>query len=90
MRCRRRWRDSLDLRAERRGGVRHRAGTGDIDALVTLPVGTDCTFTVSGRCRRDDGALINTATVTPPLGVTDPVPGTTRRPTPIRWDRRRT
>ena len=53
-----------------------RAGSGDIDALVTLPVGTSATFTVSGTVPAGTtGALINTATVTPPVGVTDPVPG---------------
>ena len=52
------------------------AGAGDIDALVTLPVGTSATFTVSGTVPAGTtGALINTATVTPPVGVTDPVPG---------------
>jgi len=52
------------------------AGTGNIDALVTLPVGTSATFTVSGTVpAATTGALVNTATVTPPIGVTDPVPG---------------
>jgi hypothetical protein len=38
---------------------------GDIDALVTLPVGTSATFTVSGTVPTGTvGALINTATVT--------------------------
>jgi hypothetical protein len=31
-----------------RGVVRDAAGTGNIDALVTLPAGTSATFTVSG------------------------------------------
>ena len=52
------------------------AGAGDIDALVTLPAGTSATFTLSGTVPAGTtGALINTATVTPPLEVTDPVPG---------------
>jgi uncharacterized repeat protein (TIGR01451 family) len=52
------------------------SGTGDIDALVTLPAGTSATFTLSGSVPAGTtGTLVNTATVTPPLGVTDPVPG---------------
>jgi len=52
------------------------AGTGSIDALVTLPAGTHATFTVSGTVPAGTtGALTNTATVTPPAGVSDPVPG---------------
>src|SRR5262249_2240490 len=51
------------------------AGSGSIDALVTLPAGTSATFAVTGTVPADaTGALINTATVTPPLAVTDPVP----------------
>jgi uncharacterized repeat protein (TIGR01451 family) len=52
------------------------SGSGNIDALVTLPAGTSATFTVSGTVPAGTvGALVNTATVTPPLGVTDPVQG---------------
>src|SRR5262249_3506490 len=52
------------------------SGTGSIDALVTLPVGTSATFTVSGTVPSGTtGALTNTSTVTAPAGVTDPVPG---------------
>src|SRR5262249_6389360 len=52
------------------------SGTGNIDALVTLPVGTTATFTVSGTVPANTtGQLTNTATVTPPTGVTDPTPG---------------
>ena len=67
----------LDLHGERCGcGVRDGGGSGDIDALVTLPAGTTSTFTVSGTVPAGTtGALVNTATVTPPAGVTDPVPG---------------
>src|SRR5262249_16616823 len=51
-------------------------GSGNIDALVTLPVGTTATFSVSVAVPAGTtGALTNTATVTPPAGVTDPVPG---------------
>src|SRR5262249_36578289 len=49
-------------------------GSGSIDALVTLPVGTDATFTVSGTVPAGTtGALVNTVTVTPPQGVSDPL-----------------
>ncbi|MHB8883363.1 MAG: IPTL-CTERM sorting domain-containing protein [Thermodesulfovibrionales bacterium] len=52
------------------------SGSGDIDALVTLPVGTSATFTVSGTVPAGTtGALVNTATVAEPAGTTDPVPG---------------
>jgi uncharacterized repeat protein (TIGR01451 family) len=52
------------------------AGTGNIDALLTLPAGTSATFTLSGPVPAGTtGALINSATVAPPLGVTDPVAG---------------
>ena len=55
------------------------SGTGDIDALVTLPVGTQTTFTVTGTVPPGTtGALINTATVAPRVEVTDPVPGNNR------------
>src|SRR5262249_12718617 len=52
------------------------SGTGNIDALVTLPVGTSTTFTVTSTVRADTtGELVNTVTVTPPAGVADLVPG---------------
>ena len=52
------------------------AGSGSIDALVTLPAGTHATFTVSGTVPTGTtAALVNTATVTPPAGVSDPVLG---------------
>jgi len=52
------------------------AGVGNIDALVALPVGASATFTVSGTVpEATAGTLINTVMVTPPAGVTDPVPG---------------
>jgi len=49
------------------------AGSGNIDAQVTLQAGTSVTFTVSGTVPAGAGTLINTATVTPPVGITDPV-----------------
>jgi uncharacterized repeat protein (TIGR01451 family) len=52
------------------------SGAGNIDALVTLPVGASATFSVTGTVPSGvTGALTNTATVTPPAGTTDPVPG---------------
>src|SRR5262249_22179087 len=52
------------------------SGIGSIDALVTLPVGTHATFTVTGTVPANTtGSLTNTATVAPPAGVTDSVPG---------------
>jgi uncharacterized repeat protein (TIGR01451 family) len=51
-------------------------GTGDIDALVTLPAGTHATFNVTGTMPGGTtGNLLNTATVTAPGGTTDPVVG---------------
>ncbi len=57
------------------GGTCLRAsGTGDIDALVNLPSGTNVTFTVSGTVASGTtGALYNTATVAPPVGLTESV-----------------
>jgi uncharacterized repeat protein (TIGR01451 family) len=52
------------------------AGTGSIDTLVTLPAGSSATFSLIGTVPPGTvGALINTATVTPPADVSDPVPG---------------
>jgi uncharacterized repeat protein (TIGR01451 family) len=52
------------------------AGVNVVDALVTLPVGTSVTFTITGTVLSSaTGVLSNTATVTPPSDVTDPVPG---------------
>jgi uncharacterized repeat protein (TIGR01451 family) len=52
------------------------SGNGDIDALVTLPAGTSATFTLNGTVPAETtGTLVNSATVAPPAGVTDPAPG---------------
>jgi uncharacterized repeat protein (TIGR01451 family) len=52
------------------------SGSGNIDALVTLPAGTSATFTLSGIVPAETtGTLVNTATVAPPPGVTDPASG---------------
>jgi len=52
------------------------AGTGPIDTTVNLAPGGTATFTLTGIVAVEaTGTLTNTATVTPPLGVTDPVLG---------------
>ncbi len=52
------------------------SGTGDIDVLVNLPSGTQVTFSVTGIVPAGTtGPLVNTATVAPPSGLTDPVTG---------------
>jgi uncharacterized repeat protein (TIGR01451 family) len=57
------------------GGTCTAAGAGNIADTVNLPMGGSVTYTVS--CTVDaaaTGTLTNTATVTPPAGVTDPTP----------------
>ncbi|MFL6375141.1 MAG: hypothetical protein ACJ73D_10780, partial [Pyrinomonadaceae bacterium] len=50
------------------------SGVGDIDTLVNLPVGAQATFTVSGIVPLSTfGRLSNTAAVTPPPTILDPV-----------------
>jgi uncharacterized repeat protein (TIGR01451 family) len=49
-------------------------GTGDINQAVNLPVGGMVTYTVTGTVTVDD-TVVNTATVTAPAGVTEPLPG---------------
>src|SRR5262249_4986562 len=52
------------------------SGSRSINALVTLPVGTHATFTVSGTVpAATTGATRRSAELTPPVGVTDPAPG---------------
>ena len=49
------------------------AGTGSIDATVTIPSGGRVTFTATARIANGaSGSLANIATVTPPAGITDP------------------
>ena len=51
-------------------------GTGDIATTVDLDPGSSATFTVTGTVDpAATGSLANTATITAPGGVTDPVPG---------------
>ena len=51
------------------------AGSGSLNELVSLPAGTEVTFTFTGIAPAGADRLINTASVTPPLDVTDPVLG---------------
>jgi hypothetical protein len=52
------------------------SGSGDIGAAVNLPAGATVTFTVNASISSAaTGNLVNTATVTPPPGTTDPAPG---------------
>ena len=51
-------------------------GTGNINVLVNLSVGASATFELSGVLGSTVvGPIQNTVTVTPPVGVADPVPG---------------
>lgn len=56
------------------GGVCPASGSGNINALVDLPVGATATFTLTGTASTP-GKLINTATITAPGGVVDNFPG---------------
>ncbi|MEO8264284.1 MAG: hypothetical protein ABI706_02115 [Ilumatobacteraceae bacterium] len=52
------------------------SGTGNVNAPVSLTVGATATFTITGTLLASTTAnLVNTASVTPPGGVTDPTPG---------------
>jgi serine/threonine-protein kinase len=48
------------------------SGSGDINETVNLPVGGVVTFSVTGTVGGTSGTMSNTATITPPSGVTDP------------------
>jgi len=64
-------------------------GTGNINTTVNLAPGATATFTVVAQISSTaTGNLVNTASVQPPAGVTDPVPGNnsatdTDTPTPV-------
>lgn len=67
------------------------SGVGNIDMPLTLPAGTSVTVTITGTVPSNaTGSLLNTATVAPPLGLTDPVPGnngaTDASPVDVRAD----
>ena len=52
------------------------SGTGNLNSTVSLTVGATATFTISATLIPSTTAnLVNTATVSPPTGVTDPTPG---------------
>ena len=58
------------------GGSCPASGTGDINALVSLPAGGSATFVVTGTVSSTAaGTLVNTASVTAPPGTVDPVSG---------------
>jgi uncharacterized repeat protein (TIGR01451 family) len=51
-------------------------GSGDINDTINLPSGASVTYTVNAAISATpSGPLVNTATVTPPAGITDPLPG---------------
>src|SRR6185295_12992998 len=55
------------------GGVCAPAGSGDVVDVVDVPVGGSLTYTVSGDVAADaSGSLVNTVSVSAPVGVTDP------------------
>jgi len=52
------------------------SGSGSINTTITLVAGGTVTFTLNGTVSSTAaGTLVNTATVSAPVGVTDPVPG---------------
>src|SRR6185436_6268508 len=54
------------------------SGTGTINATVTVPVNGTLTYTVTATVAAGaTGNLVNTAVVTPPAGVIDPIAGNT-------------
>jgi hypothetical protein len=62
------------------------AGTGNITDTINLPVGTFVTYTVNANIQASSwGNLVNTATVTMPVGYTDPTTpnSTTDTDTPV-------
>jgi uncharacterized repeat protein (TIGR01451 family) len=57
------------------GGSCTASGSGNVSDTVDLPVGGTVTYTLTGTINAlATGSLSNTATVTPPLGVSDPNP----------------
>ena len=51
------------------------AGNVIASIIPSLPVGGTVTFTISGTAPNDAQSLVNTASVAPPAGATDPNPG---------------
>jgi uncharacterized repeat protein (TIGR01451 family) len=54
------------------GGTCTASGSGNINDTVNLPVGASVTYTLSGTISPTAGSVSNTATITPPSGVSDP------------------
>ena len=51
------------------------SGSGNINDVVNLPVGSSISYFVNAVVAQTaSGSLTNTATITPPAGITDPVP----------------
>ena len=48
------------------------SGSGDINETVNIPVGGVVAFSLTGTVAGTSGTMSNTATITPPSGVTDP------------------
>ena len=58
------------------GGTCTASGSGNINDTVNLPVGASATYTLTATVSASaSGSLSNTATITPPAGLTDPTPG---------------
>ncbi len=54
-------------------GAANVSGNAVTSTITTLPSGASVTFTINGTAPADAAALSNTATATPPSGVTDPI-----------------
>ena len=50
------------------------SGSGSINTTVDLPVGASATFTVAATVSATTGAVVNTARIDAPAGVSDPNP----------------
>src|SRR6185369_13720768 len=58
------------------GGACTASGSGNINDAVNLPVGATATYTVSATLNANaTDTLVNTASITVPAGVNDPMPG---------------
>ena len=57
------------------GGTCTASGSGSINDTVNLPAGGSVTYTLTATVSAPSGSVVNTATVSPPAGVTDTNPG---------------
>jgi uncharacterized repeat protein (TIGR01451 family) len=58
------------------GGTCTASGSGNINDKVSLPAGASVTYTIQSKVTLGiSGSLTNTATITAPVGITDPTPG---------------